>query len=311
MQVSVIVPSYNVAAYLDRCLDSVLTQQGLQRFEVLVADDGSTDNSVRMARNKAQTAVTPQAKLQVLTCGTNSGTPAVPRNLGLAQAQGEYVCFVDADDWIDPGMLATLYRHAQKKKSDVVSAGCFYRHHEDNVERMSIHYHRVHPWWGGHRKALTSSYFPIVWTRMYRRELLIEHRIVFPEIPLSEDYFFSAIVHALARKTDQVKSGWYHQQHNRVESTTELRTGALGLKVFDFLPGLQKFMGSYVLSQHMRQAIWTRYLGSLLFTYDRLAPDLQQDFKSRFAQHWEFFQPQLKSDLLAIHEKQRLQALLS
>lgn len=89
---SIIIPTYNRADFLDRCLDS-LTRQSFKDFEVLICDDGSTDDSRVVAE-----AYTDRLNLHYLW-DENWGGPAHPRNRGIAKACGEWICFLDSDDW--------------------------------------------------------------------------------------------------------------------------------------------------------------------------------------------------------------------
>lgn len=95
---SVIIPTYNRADLLDRCLNS-LADQTFKNFEVLVCDDGSSDNSKEIAEKYL-------AKLNLTYIwNENWGGPAKPRNVGIDASQGEWVCFLDSDDWWTPNKL--------------------------------------------------------------------------------------------------------------------------------------------------------------------------------------------------------------
>lgn len=96
--VSVIIPVYNAGALIDRCLDSVFNQAGNYNIEVLLIDDGSTDNSVDLIRRRPE-----QDRIRLLR-QKNSG-PSVARNRGLAEASGRYIAYIDADDYWLPEFL--------------------------------------------------------------------------------------------------------------------------------------------------------------------------------------------------------------
>lgn len=100
--ISVIVPIYNVSKYLEDCLQSILSQE-YKDFEVLCINDGSTDNSADIVRKFEELD-----KRFKLIQQSNNGV-SVARNLGLEHAQGEYICFVDADDMVAPNFLRELY----------------------------------------------------------------------------------------------------------------------------------------------------------------------------------------------------------
>ena len=101
MKLSIIVPVYNVEKTLRRCVDSI-TSQDFRNFELLLVDDGSTDNSGLLADEMAQN----DARLTVFH--KSNGGPSDARNYGLEHAQGEYITFVDSDDELAPGTLGKL-----------------------------------------------------------------------------------------------------------------------------------------------------------------------------------------------------------
>lgn len=103
-RISVIIPVYNTAEYLSACLDSALSQS-LRETEFLCINDGSTDNSPEILKKYAQK----DSRVRVLT-QTNEGLSAA-RNLGIAEARGKYLCFLDSDDLILPGALQSMRRH--------------------------------------------------------------------------------------------------------------------------------------------------------------------------------------------------------
>lgn len=114
--ISVIVPVYNAENYLDRCLTS-LTEQTYQRLEILLINDGSQDGSAEICRKWCEQ----DTRIRVLS-QENQGVSAA-RNLGLEQAKGDYIAFVDADDWILPDMLEKQLRCLEQEQSDMVLGG--------------------------------------------------------------------------------------------------------------------------------------------------------------------------------------------
>ncbi len=101
VQVSVIIPAYNAEDYIDECLESVRAQT-LSDIEILVIDDGSTDETLSCVRKHAD------ADSRVCVMTQENQYAGVARNKGIAEATGEYLYFLDADDWIEPNTLETL-----------------------------------------------------------------------------------------------------------------------------------------------------------------------------------------------------------
>ena len=100
-KISVIVPVYKAEAYLHRCVDSILAQT-FQDFEVLLIDDGSPDRSGEICDEYAR------KDKRVRVFHKENGGVSSARNMGLDNARGEYVCFVDSDDWLDEEMFAII-----------------------------------------------------------------------------------------------------------------------------------------------------------------------------------------------------------
>ena len=110
---SVVTPVYNMSEYLDHCLSTVLNQT-FTDFEVLLVDDGSTDQSPAMCDKYAQT----DKRIRVFH--KKNGGIASARNCGIENAKGEYIVFVDSDDYIHPGMFEYLINAAENEKVDIV-----------------------------------------------------------------------------------------------------------------------------------------------------------------------------------------------
>ena len=111
--VSIIVPFFNAECYIRRCLDVLLNQDFSKPFEIIMVDDGSTDNSRNIAKLHESSI------LQLYSLPSNAG-PAAARNLGLKIAKGEYVFFLDVDDTIEPSTLTNLYEVAYETNCDLV-----------------------------------------------------------------------------------------------------------------------------------------------------------------------------------------------
>ncbi|MDR1554832.1 MAG: glycosyltransferase [Campylobacteraceae bacterium] len=113
VKISIIIPVYNAEKYLQKCLDSVINQT-LKEIEILCINDGSTDNSLSILEEYAKK----DRRIKVFT-GENQG-PAAARNIGLKNATGEYVWFVDADDWCELNACELLYEKAVKDNLDMI-----------------------------------------------------------------------------------------------------------------------------------------------------------------------------------------------
>lgn len=182
--ISIIVPVYNVQDYLERCVDSLL-RQTYPNLEIILIDDGSTDRSLDMCRKFAEA----DARIKVMS-QPNKGIGAV-RNAGLACARGEYVAFVDSDDWVEPDMYETLLGVMVSERADMVCCSHF-REMENKSELSNAVCNRMVTLTREEAfEALRVGKFVLnfLWDKLFRREVLAD--IVFPEKRQFEDLIVS------------------------------------------------------------------------------------------------------------------------
>lgn len=181
MKFSVVIPVYNVEQYLPQCLESLLAQDYTD-FEVICVNDGSTDRSRELL--SAWEIQFPQ--MRVIDRG-NGGLSAA-RNTGLDVATGDYVVFVDSDDWVEPTMLFRLAKAVNGE--DMI---CFACRRTDNNAHDTILHEQTDGWSHYNRHALEHREVPFVcvWQRCYRREFLMDNSLHFREGILHEDNEFT------------------------------------------------------------------------------------------------------------------------
>ena len=112
-KISIIVPVYNVEEYIGTCLKS-LVEQTLEDIEIICINDGSTDNSIRIIQYFMQN------DFRIKLINTSNNGQGIARNIGIQNAKGEYIAFVDPDDWVDNDMYLKMYNQAQLLNSDIV-----------------------------------------------------------------------------------------------------------------------------------------------------------------------------------------------
>ena len=131
-KISVIIPVFNSEKYLEKCLDSILNQT-ITDIEIILIDDGSTDNSLQIIKQYAKkyNNITYKSK-------KNEGQ-AIARNLGIEMATGEFICFIDSDDYIENTMLEKLYTLSQKDNSDIVICDYIEEYKNKKILRKSLY----------------------------------------------------------------------------------------------------------------------------------------------------------------------------
>lgn len=172
-KVSVIIPAYNASKTIEKCIKSLLAQT-LKDIEIIVIDDCSTDNTVDVVKNFKDSIVLIKNK-------TNLG-PSASRNRGLKEARGEYIGFVDADDYVDKEMYQTMVNCM----SDEIDLVCSSRYNVIKGElKPIINQNKTD---NPKEFSKTSSY---VWDKLFKKILIDQHQLTFPEeYSYAEDFYF-------------------------------------------------------------------------------------------------------------------------
>ncbi|MGN0473409.1 MAG: glycosyltransferase family 2 protein [Lachnospiraceae bacterium] len=177
--ISVIVPVYNMEKYLEKCLDS-LVKQTLDSIEIVCIDDGSTDSSPDIL--KKYESKYPQ-KVRVLH--KENGGQAIARNLGIQQSTGRYIGFVDSDDYVHADMFAVLFETIERTQCDLVECDYTYIDEADKPLKKYGHVRKY-----SDKKDMFHNPLVSPWNKLFRREVLIDHQITFPEGVIYEDTAF-------------------------------------------------------------------------------------------------------------------------
>lgn len=227
-KVSVIIPMYKVEDYLRECLDSVVNQT-LKDIEVLCVDDGSPDRSAEIAAEYVE-----KYSNFKLICKENGGLSSA-RNAGLDIATGEYVVFLDSDDYIDVNMLKSLYQTASEDCIDVVyfNTALVYENKEAREKHKDLeeYYSRTNDYSGvctGQtmfaRMRKDRKYLPSVCLQIYRRDFLNEHHFRFYPGILHEDNLFTFQCIMTAQKVNYQPDQFYFRRVHDDSITTSSKT---------------------------------------------------------------------------------------
>lgn len=176
---SVISPVYNGAKYLEPFLQSVL-QQSFPHFELIMVDDGSTDSSVEIIKSYQKK----DSRIHLI--GQNHKGAGSARNFGLSQAKGQYIIFLDSDDWFNDDFFKTMIDRIEVDQSDIAACEFFiYNQQTGETEKFVI------PETGSQKIERTNLVFDIFapnpWTKLYRISFLKQNQLLFQEIPSCND----------------------------------------------------------------------------------------------------------------------------
>ena len=174
-KVSIIVPVYNVEQYLEKCLDS-LVNQTLEDIEIIVINDGSPDHSQDIIDRYAK------KYRQIRSVIKENGGISSVRNHGIKVASGEYIGFVDGDDYAELNMFETLYHLAKENDANVACCGYYLTYEDRDVAMKEYHYQNT-------REMLT-RFYGVLWDKIYKREFVQKMDFCFPEKRRFEDSFY-------------------------------------------------------------------------------------------------------------------------
>ena len=187
--VSVIVPIYNISSYVDRCVESILAQT-YRELEVLLIDDGSTDESGTICDAWSQR----DRRIRVIH--KSNGGLSSARNAGIDAALGEYILFVDGDDYIDPPMISSLLCRAQETNSDMVITGFSWvdelgviiksEQYPSSIMTPREFWRAMYPY-SSFPKGVQIGFFVVAWNKLYKRSVFSVER--YDEGKLHEDEF--------------------------------------------------------------------------------------------------------------------------
>ena len=164
--ISIIIPVYNVEKYLNKCLNSVI-EQTYKNIEVILIDDGSTDNSGKICDEYAKNDI------RIKIIHQQNGGVSTARNNGLEHATGKYITFVDSDDYIEKEMIETMAKKIMKKNADIVICGVTDRDEENNIINQSLNkkenvFNNIE----AIKEMLDEKLFNCVcWAKLYKKEL--------------------------------------------------------------------------------------------------------------------------------------------
>lgn len=233
MKISVIIPMYNAEKFIGACLDSLIAQT-FQDFEVIVVDDCSTDKSVEIVESYAEKF---GGRLKFASTEKNSGGGGyIPRNIGLTLANGEYIYFIDADDFIVETALEIFCLAAKNYDADVIYTSAYYSYGDDenfylvtdaesaflkkNGKEDKPKVTRDNPNENLQKLFLSGGTLHMPWAKFVEKRLLIENQIEFPKIISGGDFIWTIQVLYFAKKLLRLPISLYFYRENAINSVT-------------------------------------------------------------------------------------------
>lgn len=248
IKVSVIVPAYNVENYIEKCLES-LVNQTLEEIEIIVVNDGSTDNTKQKIEEFL--AKYPE-KIKYLE--KENGGLSDARNFGIPYAEGKYIGFVDSDDYVEKDMFEEMYKKAEQENSDMVECDFIWEH----PDKQKIDTGKIY----GNKKDALMYARVVAWNKLIKRETLEKANIKFPKGLRYEDTeFFYKLLPSL-NKISFVKKPMVHyiQRGNSIVNTQNERVK----EIFEIWENVFKFYKENNLFEEYKQELEYTYARFLL-----------------------------------------------
>jgi len=246
--ISVIIPVYNVEEYLEKCINSVIAQT-YRNIEIIMVDDGSTDKSGTMC------ALLAEKDSRIVVIHKANGGLSSARNAGLNIAKGDYIGFVDSDDWIEPDMYECLISNMLKENADISICGIYYNRESKTKTDRDITGYRVFSRYEAvncviQRNSIIKAY---VWSKLYSKHIFSKLR--FPEGKTYEDLFTILPVIDAAEKIVVTMQPKYHY----IKRPGSITTSEFSSSSWDWVESRRAFH-EYLLDKYPELAKHAEYL---------------------------------------------------
>ena len=264
MKVSVIVPVYNVEAYLDKCLDS-LVNQTLKEIEIIVVNDGTKDNSQNIIDEYVKKYKNVHSYIK------ENGGLSDARNYGITKATGEYIAFVDSDDYVSKDMYQKMYEKAVSGKFDMVICDLNYVFEDSNEVKRA--YSNIPEDTTDIKQAMINIY-PAAWNKIFKKKLF-NYKVRFKKGVWFEDVEF------IYRLLPYVKSiGVVHEPFNQYLQREGSITKSADNRIYNYINnwnGIVDFYKEHNFYNKYYQELEYSYVRYLLATFIKQATIFPQE----------------------------------
>ena len=244
-KVSIIVPVYNVEKYITKSLES-LVNQTLEDIEIIIVNDGTKDNSMKIVR---EFAIKNPKKIVCLE--KQNGGLSDARNYGIPYAKGEYIAFLDSDDYVELDMYEKMYKLAKKENSDMVECDFYWEY----PNKTKIDIGEIYT----NQKEMLEKIRVVAWNKLIKREILEKSQIAFPVGYRYEDTEFTYKLVPYLKKVSFLKKPCVHyiQREGSISNSQDERTK----EICDILENVIQF--------YQEKGIYEQYKEEIEYTYTR------------------------------------------
>lgn len=245
-KVSVVVPIYNVEKYIKKCLDS-LVNQTLQEIQIILVNDGSTDESGNIAKEYASKYTN-----KIIYLEKENGGLSDARNFGMRYTEGEYIAFLDSDDYVENTMYEEMYNKALQENSDYVECDFLWEYPDKTKKDKRNSYNN--------KKEMLTNVRVVAWNKLIKREILEKNNISFPKGLRYEDIEFTYKLIPYLNKVSYVDKEFVHyvQRNNSIANVQNERTA----EVFTIFDNIIKY--------YQEKGFYEEYKEELEYSYSRI-----------------------------------------
>ena len=282
---TVVIPVYNVEKYLKRCIDSILIQEW-KNYEIILVDDGSTDNSPQICEDYAK------AYDIISVIHKENGGLSEARNTGISNAEGEYVYFLDSDDWIEPNTFSDLAEVIESDQYDIISFNQeFVKSEHDIIKSDSKRTKRLTG-----KEALIDMFSygfitGFATDKIYRKALFTKNTIQFPVGKYYEDLGTNYKLFLAAKKVYATNQKYYHYLIDNPDAITQSWNEKKLRDMFEFYK--EVFYSDFVRSQLNQEELHI----SQLYYVNGLAHILASLYKAKLHKNYDEITSEVKQEL--------------
>ena len=245
--VSVIVPFYNVENYIEKCLET-LVHQTLEDIEIILVNDGSQDRSMVVVKKFLE-----QYPDKITYLEKENGGLSDARNYALPYAKGEYIAFLDSDDYVEKTMYKDMYELAKKEDSDMVECNFYWEYPDKKKEDIGVVYNG--------KKEMLEKVRVVAWNKLIKKEVLEKSKVTFPKGYRYEDVEFTYKLIPYLDKVSFLKKPCIHyiQREGSISNNQNERNK----EIFDVL--------EHVIDFYKENDLYEEYKDELEYLYVRYA----------------------------------------
>lgn len=264
MKVSVIVPVYNTEKYLKNCIDSLL-KQNFDDYEIIVINDLSPGNAEEIINSYND------KKIVYIKNKTNKGI-GYNRNLGIKKAKGEYVCFIDSDDYVREDFISKMYNYSKENNLDLCVCDYVNVDEEGNkLKEFNLSDFCITNYEENNKILCEINLAP--WNKLYKKDMLVKNKIEFSETLKYEDLSFVALSIKNSKKIGKINEQLnYYTIHNNSETTTRDK------RVFDIFKQLDIVRNEYKSGKYLDELTVSVLLNYTIQQRYQIDKDTQSKF---------------------------------